>query len=283
MSWGEIRPPLLSSLLIVFLAALGVALVQFLRRRIARLVEGIPQLREGRRKQLLTLIDALRWIVDVLIVGSAVLMLLSTAGVDIAPLLASVGVAGLAISLGAQTLIKDIIGGLFILAENQYAVGDMIKVGDVSGAVERITLRSTYVRDLEGGLHIVPNGEVRVVTNLTREWSRALVDVGVAYEEDLDRVLQILERFAEEFAQDPEFGPQLIEPPQVLGPIGLGDSAVTVRITVKTQPGKQWEVSRALQRRVLAVCDREGIELPYPRQEVVLRRLEPEGSGPTKA
>jgi small conductance mechanosensitive channel len=283
MSWGEIRPPLLSGLLIVFLAALGVALVQFLRRRIARLVEGIPQLREGRRKQLLTLIDALRWIVDVLIVGSAVLMLLSTAGVDITPLLASVGVAGLALSLGAQTLIKDVIGGLFILVENQYAVGDTIKVGGISGAVERITLRSTYVRDLEGRLHVVPNGEVRIVANLTREWSRALVDVGVAYEENLDRVLQVLERFAEGFAQDPEFGPQLLELPQVLGPIGLGDSAVTVRITVKTQPGKQWEVSRALQRRVLAVCDREGIELPYPRQEVVLRRLEPKRSGPTKA
>jgi small conductance mechanosensitive channel len=108
---------------------------------------------------------------------------------------------------------------------------------------------------------------------LTREWSRALVDVGVAYEEDLDHVLQILEGFAEEFAQDPEFGPQLIEPPQVIGPISLGDSAVTVRVTVKTQPGKQWEVSRALQRRVLAVCDREGIELPYPRQEVLVRDM----------
>jgi small conductance mechanosensitive channel len=279
MSWGEIRPPLLSSLLIVFLAALGVALVQFLRRRIARLVEGIPQLREGRRKQLLTLIDALRWIVDVLIVGSAVLMLLSTAGVDITPLLASVGVAGLALSLGAQTLIKDVIGGLFILVENQYAVGDMIKVGGISGAVERITLRSTYVRDLEGRLHVVPNGEVRIVANLTREWSRALVDVGVAYEEDLERALQVLEAFAAEFAQDPEFAPHLMEPPRVLGPVSLGDSAVTVRVMVKTQPGKQWEVSRALQRRVLAVCDREGIELPYPRQEVVLRQLRPGGPG----
>jgi small conductance mechanosensitive channel len=273
----------MSSLLVVLLAALGVALVQFLHRRTSRLVEAIPQLREGRRKQLLTLIDALRWIVDVLVLGSAALMLLSTAGVDITPLLASVGVAGLALSLGAQTLIKDVIGGLFILVENQYAVGDVIKVSGISGTVERITLRSTHLRDLKGRLHIVPNGEVRIVANLTREWSRAVVDVGVAYEEDLDRVLQILERFAGEFAQDPQFGPYLIEAPQVLGPIGLEDSAVTVRVAVKTQPGRQWEVSRALQRQILAVCGREGIELPYPRQEVVLRGVEPKEPGTTTA
>jgi small conductance mechanosensitive channel len=279
MTWEDLRPSLLSSVLIVLLAALGVAMVQFLQRRVARLIEAIPQLREGRRKQLLTLADALRWIVDVLIVGSAALMLLSTAGVDVTPLLASVGVAGLALSLGAQTLIKDIIGGLFILGENQYAVGDTIKVGEICGSVERITLRSTHVRDLEGALHIVPNGEVRVVSNLTREWSRALVDVGVAYEETLDHTLHVFETLAADFAQDPEFVPHLMEPPQVIGPINLGDSAVTVRLMVKTQPGKQWEVSRALQRRILAVCDQEGIELPYPRQEVVLRNLQPDEPG----
>jgi small conductance mechanosensitive channel len=120
---------------------------------------------------------------------------------------------------------------------------------------------------------------VRIVSNLTREWSRALVDVGVAYEEDLDRTLQILEAFAAEFAQDPEFAPLLMEPPRVLGPVSLGDSAVTVRLAVKTQPGKQWEVGRTLRKQVLAVCDREGIELPYPRQEVVLRHLQPARSG----
>ena len=144
----------------------------------------------------------------------------------------------------------------------------------IEGQVERITLRSTYVRDVEGRLHIIPNGEVRIVSNLTREWSRALVDVGVAYEEDLDHALQILETFAAEFAQDPEFSPHLIEPPQVIGPIRLEDSAVTVRVMVKTQPGKQCEVARELQKRVLAACDREGITLPYPRQEVWMRSLE---------
>jgi len=271
VTWEDLRAPLLSSLLIIMLAALGVAVIHFLERRVKRVVERIPQLREGRRKQLLTLSDALRWIVDVVIVASALLTLLSTAGVDITPVLASVGVAGLALSLGAQTLIKDIIGGLFILGENQYAVGDAIGVGEIRGSVERITLRCTHVRDLEGVLHIVPNGEVRIVSNMTRDWSRALVDVGVAYEENLDHAMEVLEGLAAAFAQDPEFAAVLMEPPQVIGPVNLADSAVTVRLSVKTEPGKQWEVSRALQKRVLAVCDEEGIELPYPRQEVIVR------------
>ncbi len=132
----------------------------------------------------------------------------------------------------------------------------------------RITLRATYVRDINGHLHIVPNGEVRIVSNQTKEWSRALVDVGVAYEEDLDRALHVLEGVAAAFAQDPAFEPQLLEPPQVVGPVSLGDWAITVRVMVKTQPGKQWGVARELQKRILATCEREDITLPYPRQEV---------------
>ena len=222
---------------------------------------------------MVTLVQILRWGADVLIVGSALLMLLSTFGISITSLLASVGVAGLAVSLGAQSL-KDLIGGFLILAENQYAVGDAIQVGTVSGAVERFTLRATYVRDINGLLYVVPNGEVRIVANLTKEWSRALVDVGVAYEEDLDHALRVLGETGEAFAQDPTFGPQLLEPPQVLGPLSLGDWAITARVMVKTQPGKQWEVARELRKRILASCEREGITLPYPRQEVLVKGLE---------
>jgi small conductance mechanosensitive channel len=218
---------------------------------------------------MVTLVQILRWGANVLIVGSALLMLLSTFGVDITPLLASVGVAGLAVSLGAQTLIKDLIGGFLILAENQYAVGDHIQVGDVLGQVERFTLRATHVRALNGRLYVVPNGEVRIVANLTKEWSGAL-----------DHALRVLAEAAEAFAQDPDFGPQLIETPQVLGPLSLGDWAITVRVMVKTQPGKHWGVARELRKRILAACEREGITLPYPRQEVLVRSLESEGSKP---
>jgi small-conductance mechanosensitive channel len=271
---------LISSVLIIAVAALGLIIVQFLSGRALRILHSKEDLREARRQQMVTLVQILRWGAGVLIVGCALLMLLSTFGVDITPLLASVGVAGLALSLGAQTLIKDLVGGFLILAENQYAVGDFIQVGNVSGQVERLTLRATYVRDINGYLHVVPNGEVRIVANQTKEWSRALVDVGVAYEEDLDRALRVLTEAAETFAQDPLLSPQLLEPPQVLGPLSLGDWAITVRVMVKTPPGKQWGVARELRKRILAACEREGITLPYPRQEVLVRRLESESSKP---
>jgi small-conductance mechanosensitive channel len=280
MNPDRLESPLISSLLIVAVAALGLAVVQILGKRVLRIVYSMEHLREARRQQLLTLAQILRWGVDILVVGSALMMLLGTLGVDITPLLASVGVAGLAVSLGAQTLIKDLIGGLLILVENQYAVGDTIQVGNVSGQVERLTLRATHIRGINGHLHVVPNGEVRIVANQTKEWSRALVDVGVAYEEDPDRALRVLEGAAEAFAQDPAFGPQLLEPPQVMGPISLGDWAFTVRVMVKTQPGKQWVVARELRKRILATCEEEGVNLPYPRQEVWVRRQESSGSRP---
>jgi small conductance mechanosensitive channel len=256
--------------LIVVLAALGLVIVQFLTRRVQRIIRSVETIHEERRQQIYTIVHIARWAASVLIVAAALLMLLS-AFVDIAPLLASVGVAGLAVSLGSQTLIKDLIGGFLILAENQYAVGDVIQAGDVKGTVERLTLRATYVRDVDGHLHVVPNGEVRIVSNLTKDWSRARVDVGVAYEEDLDRALGVLAGVAEAFAEDADFGPQLLEPPQVLGPVSLGDWAITVRVMVKTQPGKQWDIARELQRRILGACEREDVTLPYPRQEVWVR------------
>jgi small conductance mechanosensitive channel len=271
MSLDELKSPLISSALIVVLAALGLILARFLAKRILRIVRSAEDLHEERRQQLVTLIQTGRWAAGVLIVIAALLMLLSAFGVPITPLLTGAGIAGLAVSLGAQTLIQDLIAGFFILVENQYAVGDVIQLGDVSGSVERLTLRATYVRDINGRLHIVPNGEVRIVSNLTKDWSRALVDVGVAYEENLDRVLRVLEEIASAFAQDPAFKPHLLETPQVVGPISLGDWAVTVRVMVKTQPGKHWETARELQKRILATFEQEGIVMPYPRQEVYVR------------
>lgn len=267
----------LSSLLIaivpiVVLAVLGLIAVRFLRRWMRRIVRSAKDLHEERRQQLDTLVHIFHWVADIVIVSAALLMILSAFNINITPLLTSMGVAGLALSLGAQTLIKDLIGGFLVLVENQYAVGDVIQVGSVSGTVEQLTLRATYVRDLDGNLHVVPNGEVRIVSNRTKDWSRAVVEVGVAYEEDLDRVLCVMEGVAESFARDPAFEPQLLGPPQVMGPVSLGDWAVTVRVMVKTRPGKQWEIARELRKRILAVCERENITLPYPRQEVLLQR-----------
>jgi small conductance mechanosensitive channel len=197
-------------------------------------------------------------------------------------LLASAGVAALAVSLGAQSLIKDFIGGLLILLENQYAVGDFITIGSASGHVERITLRTTQVRARSGDLYVVPNGEVRILANQTKGWSRAVVEVGVAYEEDLERALDVLRASGEAFAQDPAFEKSLLEPPRVMGPMSLGDAAVVMRVEVKTEPGKQWELGRELRKRILADCEREGVSLPYPRQEVWLRSVEQHEAGSAK-
>ncbi len=267
-----------SSVLIVVLTALGLIAVHLVGRRVLASVQSLKRIREARRAQLVTLVHIVQWILVLLLVGSAVLMLLGTFGIDVTPLLASAGVAGLAVSLGAQSLIKDLIGGVLILIENQYAVGDSIQVGNVSGTVERITLRVTQVRALNGDLFIVPNGEVRILANQTKGWSRALVDVGVAYEEDLDRALAVLAASAEAFARDPAYEPSLLEPPQVQGPVSLGDSAVILRVMVRTEPGKQMEIGRELRKYVLAACEREGVSLPYPRREVWVHR--PESAGP---
>jgi small conductance mechanosensitive channel len=271
MPLNDVGSPWIASLVSVVLAALGIAAAEFLERRIARLIKNMEPLQEGRRKQLLTLVGTVRWVVVAVVVASVTLMVLSHF-VDVTPVLASVGVIGLALSLGAQTLIKDVLGGLFILIENQYAVGDVVEIGEVSGQVERITLRSTSIRDIDGSLHLVPNGDVRIVSNLTREWSRALVDFGVAYEEDLDEVLAVLRDLAEALAADEEFGPLLIGTPEVIGPVSLEDTTVVVRVMATTKPGAQWTIGRVIQKRVLQVCDEAGIELPYPRQEVVIRR-----------
>jgi small-conductance mechanosensitive channel len=276
MSSENLSTLLVSVALTVGLTLLGLALVQFLAGRVVTIASQLDHLREFRRAQTLTLIRILQWVVQILIAVSGLLMLLSTLGVDITPLLASAGVAGLAVTLGAQTLIKDLIGGVLVLVENQYVVGDAIQVGDVTGSVEQLTLRTTHVRDLNGYLHIIPNGEVRIIANLSRDWSRAMVDVGVAYEEDLDRVMGLLETLAEAFARDEEFQSRLLETPQVLGPLSLGDWAINVRMMVKTPPGEQWAVGRELRKRVNATFIREGIVSPYPRQELFVRQVDPD-------
>jgi len=206
------------------------------------------------------------------------MMLFREIGMDITPLLAGAGVAGLAIGLGAQGLIKDILAGSFILMEDQFHVGDVIQAAGVSGQVEKMTLRVTTVRDLRGAVHFIPNGEIKVATNLTKEWSRAVLEVGVSYEEDVDRVSHVLAEIGQSLADDETFGKLVLEPPQVLGVEALADSQVTIRILAKTLPLKQWEVAREFRRRIKVRFDREGIQVPYPHR-VVITRPSPSGSG----
>ena len=172
--------------------------------------------------------------------------------------------SGWRVSFGAQSLVKDIISGLFILFENQFGVGDVIKVGETGGMVEKMTLRIVVLRDVHGVVHIIPNGELTKVSNLTRTWSRAVLEIGVAYKEDVDHVMAVMREVGAEMGADEDWKPLLVEEITVPGIESFGDSSVNIRIMAKTVPLKQWEVARELRRRLKRRFDAEGIEIPYP-------------------
>ena len=200
-------------------------------------------------------------------------MVLPEFGIDTAPLVASAGLIGLAIGLGAQALVRDLIGGFFILVEEQYSVGDVVRIGQVTGTVERISLRASYLRDLEGALHLIPNGEVRVVANLTRGWSQAVVEVTVPNDRDVAEALDVLKRVCAEAAADPALAPLLDGAPVVTGVESLDPTGARLRILARTQPGKQWEVGRDLRRRVKLELDAASeLTIPLPRKVVVSGR-----------
>ncbi len=228
----------------------------------------------GRLDRLKTLVQLGRNVAHVLVILVSMLMILDALHINITPLLASAGVAGLAISLGAQTLIKDFIGGTLILAENQFAEGDVIQVGEVTGTVERITLRATYLRDLEGKRHTVPNGEIRLVSNLTDEWAQAVVDVNISFEENIPKAVRALEAAAVQVYEDETIKPDLIEPPKASGWIGFNDWSVQLRLTAKTKPGKQWSAAMALRRRVMETLQAEGVQMAFPTHRIRLDKGE---------
>jgi small-conductance mechanosensitive channel len=201
----------------------------------------------------------------------ALLTLLPLAGISIGPLLAGVGILGLAVGFGAQSLVKDVISGLFILLDNQYSKGDVVTIAGTSGLVEDVGLRRTVLRDLDGIVHYIPNGEISVASNFTQEYSRVNMNIGVSYNEDLDHVMQVINRVGEEMAADPEWGPSIITPPKALRVDAFGDSGIEVKILGDTKPIKQWDVMGELRRRLKKAFDQEGIEIPYPHRVVVTR------------
>ncbi|MFW6198442.1 MAG: mechanosensitive ion channel family protein, partial [Acidobacteriota bacterium] len=270
----SLPPGLLEGALRVALVALGGAVLVWLTSRFIAGLEGWIRTEgelgptEG-EKRVRTLGNVVRYTVTLLAVIVVVVTILAEVGIELAPLLATAGVAGIVIGLGAQNLVRDWIAGVFVLLENQYAVGDVVQIGGTSGpigTVERITLRMTQMRDIHGNVHFVPNGEVRIATNMTKEWSKALLDVGVAYKEDVDRVMEVLRGVGDEMAEDETWGQRLLEPLAVLGVQQFADSAVLIRISFKTLPLQQWEVARELRRRIKIRFDEEGIEIPFPHR-----------------
>ncbi len=207
----------------------------------------------------------------VIIILVTLLTLMPLAGISIGPLLAGVGILGLAVGFGAQSLVKDVISGLFILLDDQYSKGDVVSVGGVTGLVEDVGLRRTVLRDLDGIVHYIPNGEIAVASNFTQEYSRVNLNVGVSYSEDLDHVMRVIDRVGEEMAADPKWGPSLITPPKSLRVDNLGDSGIDIKVVGDTKPVKQWEVMGELRKRIKKAFDEEGIEIPYPHRVMVTR------------
>ena len=243
----------------VGLRVLRRALDRVVGTAVARQMEGQAEVEiEKRTDTLIHVVYRTAWAAAFAV---AVLTILPELGINIGPLLAGAGIAGLAVGLGAQSLVRDTINGLFILVENQYGKGDVVRLAGVGGLVEDVNLRRTVLRDLDGAVHSIPNGQAAVSSNLTRGWSRVNMNVRVAYGEDMDRVMTVIDRVAQGMAQDPNFAPMVLNAPRALRVDGFDEFGVQVKIMGETQPMRQWEVTGELRRRLKKAFDEEKIEI----------------------
>ncbi len=233
-----------------------------------KLMTDIKEAREELNKRIRTLISILRKIAYMALWGIAIMIVLSHLGINIGPIIATAGVLGLAVSFGAQSLIKDYISGLFLILENQVRLGDVAIINGTGGLVEAINLRTIVLRDLSGVVHIFPNGSINTLSNMTLGWSGYVFDIGVAYKEDTDRVSGIMYEVLENMRADEKYGPMILEPLEIFGVNDFADSAVIVKARVKTKPIKQWEVAREFRRRLKKAFDAHGIEIPFPHTSI---------------
>lgn len=267
--------PIISVLVIL---ALALVILRVMRTLIRRMIRRLVERNEKPNRELTLKINTLSSVVEsggrALVIVIAGMMILSNIGINIAPLLASAGVVGIAIGLGAQSLIKDVIGGFLILFEDQYGVGDVISVNSYSGVVEHLSLRRTGLRGTDGSFTIIANGDVRAVQNLTKDWSRAVIDVDISHDDDIDQAVDTLVEMMKDIQDDPELGSAILEPAEVLSVQAMGPYQVTLRVLVKTRPMEQWRVQRELLRRIKKVFYSSGATIPYPRSETVVRALD---------
>lgn len=250
---------LLVSLLVVVAVKVGRGALDAIFARISR-----GDVEYAKRIDTLHSITAFSLKAGIVTVGAFVV--LGQLGINLGPILAAAGILGLAVGFGAQTLVQDVISGFFLLVEDQVRVGDVVQIGDKGGLVERITLRLIVLRDPAGNVHYIRNGKVDVVTNMTKDYSRYVFDIGVAYREDPDRVAGVLREIDEDMRADPAFGPSILEPIEILGVDRFDESAVVLRARTKTRPAQQWSVGREFNRRIKLRFDELGIEIPYPHR-----------------
>jgi len=227
-----------------------------------------------KERRVTTLVQITNIAAKVIIIGVGGMTIIKELGIDIGPILAGAGIIGLAVGFGSQALVKDLVSGFFLIMENQIRVGDVVKIGSIGGLVENVTLRTVKLRDLEGIVHTIPNGEINTLSNMTYGWSRALLDIGVAYKEKVDDVMKVLAELGHAMFEEPAYKDIILEEPTILGVDSLGDSSVNIRMFIKTQPLKQWDVAREFRRRVKNEFDRLGIEIPFPHRTIYIRQDE---------
>lgn len=232
----------------------------------ARLIAALSRHRDDveYQKRTRTLGSIVRYVLNTAVLIIAAMIVLGELGIEIGPVLAAAGIVGLAVGFGAQSLVKDVISGFFILMEDQIREGDVVQIGGQGGLVEKISLRTTKLRDLAGNVHYVPNGKIDVVTNMTKEYSRYVFDIGVAYREDVDEVIGLIREVDEELRGDPAFKDDILEPMEVLGLDQFGESALVIKARTKTLPIKQWGVAREFNRRLKIKFDENDVEIPFP-------------------
>ncbi len=250
-------------LLIVIIALIALRISRFLAGRILA-----PFRRDGAEAETVkrtdTLSSLIRYIFTFSILGVALVMILGEFGIQIGPILAAAGIAGVAIGFGSQQLVQDVISGFFILLEDQIRVGDVVQIAGKGGLVEGVNLRMIILRDIDGNVHYVRNGHIDVVTNMTKEYSRYVFNVGVAYREDVDEVMDLLREIDAGLREDPDFKDDIIQPLEVLGLDQFADSAIVIKARTTTKPIKQWRVGREFNRRLKRKFDEKGIEIPFP-------------------
>lgn len=255
-------------LLILALAALALHLIH---RFIPRLRDAIAA-RQGSREdsqRVLTLSRVVRYALTVAMTVIASLSILGEFGISVAPILGAAGVVGIAIGFGAQSLVKDYFTGFFLLLENQIRIGDVVEAGGKAGLVEELTLRYLRLRDYSGNVHYIPNGNISVVTNMSLGFAYAVIDAGVAYDEDIGQVQEVMRATAAEMCSDAVMAGKILEPMEIAGVDDWADSAVVIRCRFKVQPLEQWNVRREYLRRLKEAFDREGIEIPYPHLKLI--------------
>lgn len=261
------------ALLVILMAAWAAA--RMIRIAVRRMEDALAR-RAGRRstaesaeeiqQRVHTLSELLRKSGVTVIWIAASMMVLKEVGIDIGPLLAGAGIAGLAVGFGAQNLVRDVVSGFFIILENQIGVGDVAVINGTGGLVEGVNLRTIVLRDVSGAVHVFPNGTISTLSNLTKDWSAVVFDIGVAYKEDTDSVAEVMMEVAEELRADSNFKDRILEPMEIMGVDDFADSAVVIKARIKTRPIQQWSIGREYRRRLKKAFDEKGIEIPFPHR-----------------